>query len=533
MKMIMRAKKLAYVLSFVLIFSLLQPFTCNITAEASASTVGDNFSTALPITSADSQWDFDNGSNGYYKAQGNVVIDQRVMVNGNVNLILTEGCQLIVPLGITVTTGNSLTISSEGKNTGKLIAGSHENSITCDFGSAAIGGDALSDCGDITINGGDIFARSQDGAAIGAGVMGNGGTITINEGIVNAVSESCHGIGGNSIMEPGTFNTSNQLSENPGSSVIYTNSIGHRDLEDSWSAIIFIDKVGKTYNSPTLKDNLNINNGESLTIPEGQTLTVKENCVLTLNGGTITNNGVIYLDGTFVKNSGVYNGTGKLAGPNGDSDSKDPTPTPTPTPSNNSNYYSGQTPDVNVLNHMENIPEGKFALGMDYLQQYYSRYAIYQRLYMLKYTNQKTSDPIDEKLEKELCHGDKITVDLLEKDFDFNNLQEKQSKILTSIIQRLNKTYGKNSFEILKAGQLVIKISTSKNPDFGTTDILNEPLHFTLYGGENINDQYGICCVYKGAARVLPKEELTYDPVKKVLKFKSNEITSYALFKLK
>ncbi len=47
---------------------------------------------------------------GWYVAEGEVAIDQRVTVTGDVNLILKDGCHLIISGGIQVSEENSLTI---------------------------------------------------------------------------------------------------------------------------------------------------------------------------------------------------------------------------------------------------------------------------------------------------------------------------------------------------------------------------------------------------------------------------------------
>ena len=62
---------------------------------------------------------------GWYVARDNVTINQRVQVQGNVYLILTDGCTLTVNGGIQLKAGNSLTIygqSEQAGTMGRLIA---------------------------------------------------------------------------------------------------------------------------------------------------------------------------------------------------------------------------------------------------------------------------------------------------------------------------------------------------------------------------------------------------------------------------
>ncbi len=90
--------------------------------------------------------------------------------------------------GINVPAGNSITINGNGS----LLALGQDN---C----AGIGGnEELADAGDITINGGTVFAFSAgDGAGIGGGYKGKAGKITINNGTVyaNCLHDDAPGIG--------------------------------------------------------------------------------------------------------------------------------------------------------------------------------------------------------------------------------------------------------------------------------------------------------------------------------------------------
>ena len=164
--------------------------------------------TYTPIDESTVTW---NGSTtgGWYVAQGDITINQRVTVTGDVHLILTDGCTLTVNGGIQVEEGYSLTIygQSDGADTmGKLTASiTSENT---DLYNAAIGGNAGETGGTLTVCGGtveatvtviDVFQSDPDmsqgnnngsfagdsyGAAIGGGGSetgngGDGGTITI------------------------------------------------------------------------------------------------------------------------------------------------------------------------------------------------------------------------------------------------------------------------------------------------------------------------------------------------------------------
>ena len=183
--------------------------------------------TYTPIDENTVTW---NGSTpgGWYVARDNVTINQRVQVQGNVYLILTDGCTLTVNGGIQLEAGNSLTIygQSDGADTmGKLTASiTSENTAIYN---AAIGGNTGETGGTLTVCGGAVeatvtvidvsqsdpdtsqgnnngsFAGESYGAAIGGGGSetgngGDGGTITIFGGTVRAESSCGAGIGGGS-----------------------------------------------------------------------------------------------------------------------------------------------------------------------------------------------------------------------------------------------------------------------------------------------------------------------------------------------
>ena len=180
--------------------------------------------TYTPIDENTVTW---NGSTtgGWYVAQGDVTINQRVTVIGDVRLILTDGCTLTVNGGIQLEAGNSLTIygqSEQAGTMGRLIASITEEDASIYH--AVIGGNGSdkggNDGGAVTIHGGFVSATatifnhnakagtgdtvgndaysigSAYGAAIGGGGGnvdgGDGGTITIYGGVVEAINTVDH-----------------------------------------------------------------------------------------------------------------------------------------------------------------------------------------------------------------------------------------------------------------------------------------------------------------------------------------------------
>ena len=149
------------------------------------------------------------GGNGWYVCSGPVTINRSLPVDGAVNLILGNGCNLTVyatddKAAINTTSAN-LTIyaqSLSGPGMGRLNAIASSGT----YGGAGIGGDDATSSGTgasggiVTINGGHIMAIGRNaGAAIGGGggnIGGGGGVVTINNGVVNATASCAAAIGG-------------------------------------------------------------------------------------------------------------------------------------------------------------------------------------------------------------------------------------------------------------------------------------------------------------------------------------------------
>ena len=151
---------------------------------------------------------------GWYYVTGDVSRRQ-VTVNGDVKLILGDGCHLAINgsgldmAGILVTGGNSLTIyanSTDEATMGKLTA--YSPSAVSSSG-AGIGGGIRannnSHYGNITIYGGKIDARGGGGSGIGGGADTEyGGDISIHGGIVKAEGRSDRGAGIGASDNPNT-----------------------------------------------------------------------------------------------------------------------------------------------------------------------------------------------------------------------------------------------------------------------------------------------------------------------------------------
>ena len=164
-------------------------------------------------------------TNETIEIDGEVTVNRRIIVNGNVTLNLKEGSKLIANAGINVSAGNSLTIQGSGELIARI---DEQQSLQADNDMAAIGGNSEQNAGTITITGGTIEAHGGANAAgIGGGDHGNGGTINISGGTVTAIGGSFGaGIGGGNSGNGGTVNisggtviaTGGQYGKNGGSS---------------------------------------------------------------------------------------------------------------------------------------------------------------------------------------------------------------------------------------------------------------------------------------------------------------------------
>ena len=174
----------------------------------------------LSVSADDLQW-----TSGWYALDSNVSISKRrIVVDGDVRLILTDGNALNVNGGIEVSEGNSLTIyaqSADEATMGSLTATTRRSGFAdC----AAIGGgtaEDTADAGTIKICGGAITADNAGGYSRAAGIgggfwnpdgsadkadVGKGGTVTVTGGVVKALGGwNAAGIGGGQQSDGGSL----------------------------------------------------------------------------------------------------------------------------------------------------------------------------------------------------------------------------------------------------------------------------------------------------------------------------------------
>ena len=173
-----------------------------------------NVSTVSEIKDSTSAITLKSGVYTTDKTDNEVVVSERIKIEGSVFLLLPDGKTLTASKGITVSSGNTLVIDKYGSTatgTGTLIAG---GAGTTSQYAAGIGGGDYGDGGTVTINGGTVTATGgHSGAGIGGGYSGAGGTVTIKGGTVTANG----GAGGAGIGGGGSGGAGGNVTINSGS----------------------------------------------------------------------------------------------------------------------------------------------------------------------------------------------------------------------------------------------------------------------------------------------------------------------------
>lgn len=267
------------------------------------------------------------GTTTWYAVESDTIINDRIMILGDVHLILSDNTTLDAKRGISVIDNNRFTVyaQSDDGNMGRLIATGHYANAVNHYHSAGIGGDSQDNVGTITINGGNITAIGGGYAAgIGGGYYGSaggnrqngygGGDITISGGVITATNENrTSGIGAGKSNLPGfafagvqsTFSTGTN-----GRAVIRTTAfvLDQKDTQN-WSGIIFEHNNGNVFGQVSLTQNLTIESYEKLDIAGNSVLSIPGSITVTNNGTiNIKDNGLINGDGTLDTKNGSLNG---------------------------------------------------------------------------------------------------------------------------------------------------------------------------------------------------------------------------------
>ncbi len=245
---------------------------------------------------------------GWYLVRGDITIQDRIIVNGDVTLVLEDGCELVAEQGINVEYPSKLTITCQSGRTGSLIAAHN----VLDYGGAAIGAGRSETAGTITINGGNITAKvtepknSPGGSCIGNGGWNGGrGTVIINDGYLKLYSGGGQGEGafgdGYNVINGGVIEYTYE------SSKANANSL---HAAAASNCVIIDQNKGEVIGDAHVTHDVSLSRMLTLTVPEGGSLIVDANATLE-NKGTIRNNGTIVEHG-IIKNNGIIIGPGPI-----------------------------------------------------------------------------------------------------------------------------------------------------------------------------------------------------------------------------
>lgn len=206
-----------------------------------------------------------------YIVNNNIYLNTRLEVQGNVNLILFDDCELTALNGIQVGANDKLTIyaQSQGSSTGKLVAKKYyaednDTNIGTFWCGAPIGGsyayfpsasnpEDIIDCGTIIIHGGKITADASNVTSDGIGgcYSSNGGTVKIYGGTVNAIGYgSGTGISGTLTLGPGVKCYGDNSTNHP-TTLVATGSVDN--VSDRYS---YMNTVGPTLYGLTVEDRI-------------------------------------------------------------------------------------------------------------------------------------------------------------------------------------------------------------------------------------------------------------------------------------
>ena len=202
-------------------------------------------------------------------------INDRIYLDGVVNLILCDGATLKAPKGITVDNYSTLIIWAQAEGSGKLTA-------TAENGFSGIGDDYYNDAGTIIINGGEITATGGEdfdgvggylakviinggfvkatGAGSGSGIGGYLSKVTINGGTIHAKGgNNGSGIGGDGckvIINDGDFWVKDRIFVDSGSITIRGGQVDVNKGICGLDSTITIDggsvETGSEYNGTAL-----------------------------------------------------------------------------------------------------------------------------------------------------------------------------------------------------------------------------------------------------------------------------------------
>ncbi len=265
----------------------------------------------------------DNLGTGWYVLNSSFSYLERIVISGDVHLILCDGCTLTAEQGIRINTDATLSIYAQSETVGtmgKLVA------IETHHDKAAIGGNKNYRAGTLAIHGGEIEATCKDGSKYAAGIGGGYGdgsgmkAITIYGGKVTAQGAYLGaGIGGGKNNNyPGHINIYGGTVNATGGG--YGAGIGGGENRAGWNTNVYGGNI-------TAKGGdwaAGIGGGEeggggNLHFYGGTVNATSGGYAAGIGAGEDADGGTIIIDGGNITATGTYSGPGIGGGSDGDS----------------------------------------------------------------------------------------------------------------------------------------------------------------------------------------------------------------------
>lgn len=258
--------------------------------------------------------DEDRLYDGWYVLNSSFSYGERIVIYGDVKLILADGCTLKAEQGIRINTDATLTIyaqSEEEGKMGKLVA------IETHHDKAAIGGNKNWEAGRLIIHGGEIEAKCNSGSKYAAGIGGGYGDgsgmkeITIYGGKVTAEGAKYGaGIGGGkNNNHPGTINIyGGTVKASAGEKGA---GIGGGENRNGWNTLVCGGNVTAQGGISGAGIGGGIKgNGGKLHFQGGTVNAIGGTDAAGIGGGNDADGGTITIDGGNITGSGKFRGSG-------------------------------------------------------------------------------------------------------------------------------------------------------------------------------------------------------------------------------
>ena len=139
-----------------------------------------------------------------------------------------------------------------------------------------------------------------------------------------------------------------------------------------------------------------------------------------------------------------------------------------------------------------------------------------------------------EKIAEAVKQAEKIQVKVVAEKIDKKTAPETTQQEVEKIQQHAEKNL--KGAEILQAADIKIKVEAvnkeGDNRTLGNLTKIKTPISFTIQlPKDTAGDKFGVARVHKGQVELLDEKDVTYDPISKVVTFKTDRFSTYAVYK--